>query len=101
MRRENIVVPLNKAYGENYCQNILSELEKHNANDMDSDIALILFTSGSTGKPKGAMLSHENVISNLRAIGGYFEIDETDKMLIARPVDALRGTHGGIFVRFV
>lgn len=86
LRRENIVVPLNKAYGENYCQNIFSELEKHNANDMDSDIALILFTSGSTGKPKGAMLSHENVISNLRAIGGYFEIDETDKMLIARPL---------------
>ncbi len=34
-----------------------------------ADIALIQYTSGSTGEPKGVVLTHANVISNVRAIG--------------------------------
>ena len=34
-----------------------------------TDIALIQYTSGSTGEPKGVVLTHANVISNVRAIG--------------------------------
>ena len=33
-----------------------------------SDIAFIQFSSGSTGTPKGVVLTHENVVANLRAI---------------------------------
>ena len=38
------------------------------------DPALIQYTSGSTGDPKGVLLSHGNILSNVRAIGEAFEI---------------------------
>ena len=34
----------------------------------DDDLAAIVYTSGTTGKPKGVMLTHRNIVSNVRAI---------------------------------
>ncbi len=35
----------------------------------DTDIAFLQYTSGSTGDPKGVMLSHANLLANIRAMG--------------------------------
>ncbi|MDE2594233.1 MAG: long-chain fatty acid--CoA ligase [Burkholderiales bacterium] len=32
------------------------------------DLAAIVYTSGTTGKPKGVMLTHRNVVSNVKAV---------------------------------
>jgi 1-acyl-sn-glycerol-3-phosphate acyltransferase len=42
------------------------------------DPALIQYTSGSTGEPKGVLLSHANLLANMRAIGEALEIGAAD-----------------------
>lgn len=42
------------------------------------DPALIQYTSGSTGAPKGVLLSHGNILANIRAIGRAIAIGPDD-----------------------
>jgi 1-acyl-sn-glycerol-3-phosphate acyltransferase len=42
------------------------------------DPALIQYTSGSTGDPKGVLLSHANILANVRAIGDALDIRSDD-----------------------
>jgi len=43
-----------------------------------SDIALLQYTSGSTGDPKGVVLTHANLLANIRAIGEAVQIGPQD-----------------------
>ncbi len=42
------------------------------------DAALLQYTSGSTGAPKGVLLSHANILANIRAIGQAIAIRPDD-----------------------
>ncbi len=42
------------------------------------DIAFLQYTSGSTGQPKGVILTHANLLANIRAMGEAVQADSTD-----------------------
>jgi len=51
------------------------------------DTALILYTSGTTGRSKGAMLSHANIVSNIRAAAVHLGIDQSVHTLSFLPIN--------------
>jgi len=42
------------------------------------DIAFIQYTSGSTGTPKGVVLTHQNLLANIRAMGAVVNANSDD-----------------------
>ncbi len=50
------------------------------------DIALLQYTSGSTGEPKGVVLTHANLLANLRAIGEAVQVCPDDAVVSWLPL---------------
>lgn len=50
------------------------------------DLATIVYTSGTTGKPKGVMLTHRNVLSNVKAVLSQIAPTPSDVFLSFLPL---------------
>ncbi|MFC3023484.1 acyl-[ACP]--phospholipid O-acyltransferase [Vibrio zhugei] len=51
-----------------------------------TDTAAILFSSGSEGEPKGVMLSHRNIMANLRQVADVLNVREDDRIMATLPL---------------
>ncbi|MCG8499400.1 MAG: AMP-binding protein, partial [Firmicutes bacterium] len=51
------------------------------------DLATILYTSGTTGVPKGVMLSHDNLISNVKASTLRLKLNHNHRVLSFLPLN--------------
>jgi long-chain acyl-CoA synthetase len=51
----------------------------------ESDLAALLYTSGTTGHPKGAMLSHGNLLHNVRSCLQCLEVTPADRLVVLLP----------------
>ncbi|MDB6063220.1 MAG: acyl-[ACP]--phospholipid O-acyltransferase [Verrucomicrobiaceae bacterium] len=49
-------------------------------------VAAILFSSGSEGLPKGVMLSHRNILANVRQIADVLNLEERDVVMATLPL---------------
>lgn len=78
----------------------------HHADHFDTvhrnpdDLAAILYTSGTTGRSKGAMLSHDNLASNIRVLREAWQWQKGDVLLHALPLFHIHGlfvaAHGAL-----
>ena len=56
--------------------------------DMPQDadeVATVVFSSGSTGEPKGVMLTHHNLLSNVRSVSQVFDPRRDDRVVGVLP----------------
>ena len=78
----------------------------HHADHFDTvhrdpdELAAILYTSGTTGRSKGAMLSHDNLASNIRVLQEAWQWQPGDVLLHALPLFHIHGlfvaAHGAL-----
>ena len=73
-----------------------SEAEWRDPNIHADTLAFLQYTSGSTSQPKGVMLTHGNLMHNLKAIQRGFQIDGNDSGAFWLPSYHDMGLIGGI-----
>jgi len=62
------------------------EIKQRSRGVRPEDVATLVYTSGTTGKPKGVMLTHNNIVSNIKAAHDAIHIDENDRCLSFLPL---------------
>lgn len=51
----------------------------------EGDLAALIHTSGSTGKPNAVMITHGNLLANMRSILGYLDLKPSDRTMVVLP----------------
>jgi len=54
---------------------------------ISTDVAAFMYTSGSTGKPKGVIVPHSTFIDGAKIVGGYLELNSSDKIISVLPLN--------------
>lgn len=62
-----------------------AELTPYLDRSRGSDTATIVYTSGTTGRPKGVVLSHDNILHNIRAVPSVVQFRQDDSFLSILP----------------
>lgn len=68
---------------------MFDDIPRKNAKPYSGDsreVAVLLYTSGTTGFPKGAMLTHDNLLSNVESCRKVFGFTDRDRMLLLLPL---------------
>lgn len=64
----------------------LDQLKKRATNTKPDDLFTMIYTSGTTGQPKGVMLSHANMIYNVKYVPEMVGISQPERFLSILPV---------------
>ncbi|KAF0152612.1 MAG: Long-chain acyl-CoA synthetase [Ignavibacteria bacterium] len=66
----------------------------------ENDLCTIIYTSGTTGEPKGVVLTHKNIISNVKGAHEVFDIGESDSFLSFLPLCHIFERMAGYYTAF-
>ncbi|MCH7612331.1 MAG: long-chain fatty acid--CoA ligase [Candidatus Marinimicrobia bacterium] len=72
----------------------------HGKSINEDDLLTLIYTSGTTGNPKGAMLSHKNLVSNVKSGRKAIYVDENDVFLSFLPLSHVYERMAGHFSAF-
>jgi len=64
----------------------LDRIEKISRSIDETALATIIYTSGTTGRPKGVMLSHQNIISNIKSTIALIPVNCDSRVLSFLPL---------------
>lgn len=64
----------------------LEKVEEIKSSIQEHDLATLIYTSGTTGNPKGVMLSHANILSNVKGVQHIPPIGEEGKAVSYLPL---------------
>lgn len=73
-------------------------VDKTLAEGQRDDIATLVYTSGTTGEPKGAILTHDNILSNIEACCQLIKMDGRDECLSFLPLSHIFERMGGYYM---
>lgn len=73
-------------------------VERILADGRREDIATIVYTSGTTGEPKGAILTHDNILSNIEACCHLIKMDDGDECLSFLPLSHIFERMAGYYM---
>lgn len=64
----------------------------------EDDLCTIIYTSGTTGEPKGVMLTHKNILSNVKSACEIIYVDENDVFLSFLPLSHIFERMAGYYL---
>ncbi|GAB4293053.1 MAG: AMP-dependent synthetase/ligase [Ignavibacteriaceae bacterium] len=92
----NEIIKMGQKAGINKPDHFKKQIEESNS----EDLCTIIYTSGTTGEPKGVMLTHDNILSNVKSALEIMPISSTDVFLSFLPLCHIFERMGGYYTAF-